>query len=169
MQGQQTTSPHLLPNYLHIYMYFLKTSTYFCRYCTKYQLTAPLLYRISSQGGNAMSTQLGFIHTWVITSFQWMMCWWWLLVYFGHHNKCMYLSQDVASMTRRQILKFSEHLHQCSVCDPAQQNWMKKIHRMPIWLKKMVLAPHSCAHCQWLVKGTAALCTCRNECNKNMI
>jgi len=38
-----------------------------------------------------------------------------------------------------------EHLQQCSVRDPAQYKWMKKIQRMPVWLRKIVLAQHNCA------------------------
>jgi hypothetical protein len=40
-----------------------------------------------------------------------------------------------------------EHLLWFSVCDPAQWIWMKKIHRMLVWLRKMVLAQHNCAGC----------------------
>jgi hypothetical protein len=50
---------------------------------------------------------------------------------------------------------------------------MKKIHHMPVSLRKFVLAQHTCGGCRaylrtlpWLVKGAAALCTCREECNK---
>jgi hypothetical protein len=33
-------------------------------------------------------------------------------------------------------------LHWCSVCDPANQNWMKKNQNMSVWLSKIVLAEH---------------------------
>jgi hypothetical protein len=35
-----------------------------------------------------------------------------------------------------------EQLHQCSVCGPTKENWMKKSHNMPVWLSKMLLAQH---------------------------
>jgi len=37
---------------------------------------------------------------------------------------------------------------------------------MSVWVRKIVLAQHIYAHLQWLVQGTAMLCTCRKECNK---
>jgi hypothetical protein len=44
---------------------------------------------------------------------------------------------------------------------------MKKIQSMPVWLRKMVLAPHNFVRfLPWLMKGAATLCTCRKECNK---
>jgi hypothetical protein len=35
-------------------------------------------------------------------------------------------------------------LHLCLVCDPANDNWLKKSQNMPVWLNKMVLAQHFC-------------------------
>jgi hypothetical protein len=51
-------------------------------------------------------------------------------------------------------LLYLEYLQQCSVCDRAQYNWMKKIQPMRVWLRKMVLAPHSCAR-----KRRSSVCT----------
>ncbi len=44
-------------------------------------------------------------------------------------------------------LTYLEHLQRCSLCDPAQLNWMKKSQNMPAWLRKMVLAQHNCTVC----------------------
>ncbi len=43
---------------------------------------------------------------------------------------------------------YLEHLQRCSICDRAQKNWMKKIQRLPVRLKKMVLAQQNCAGCR---------------------
>jgi hypothetical protein len=63
---------------------------------------------------------------------------------------------------------YQEHLHRCSVCDPAQKNSIKKVQHMPVWLRKMGFgsAASSLYWLLWLVKLTAALFTCWKECNK---
>jgi hypothetical protein len=48
-------------------------------------------------------------------------------------------------------------------CDPKQLNWMNNIQRMPVWHRKVVLAPHNRASCRGWWK---ALRTCRKQCNK---
>jgi hypothetical protein len=37
--------------------------------------------------------------------------------------------------------------HLCLVCDPANQNLMKKSQNMQVWFSKMVLAQHFCTVC----------------------
>jgi flagellar biosynthesis chaperone FliJ len=43
------------------------------------------------------------------------------------------LEQQVAQL-------YSEQLHWCSVCDLANENWMKKSQNLLVWFSKMVLA-----------------------------
>jgi hypothetical protein len=45
---------------------------------------------------------------------------------------------------------WQEHLQQCSVCDPAEQNCVKKSQNLWVWLRKMVLAAEY--RLQWLVQ-----------------
>ncbi len=54
-------------------------------------------------------------------------------------------------MQRRVIVL--EHLQWCSVCDTAQQDWMKKNQNLPVWLRKIVQLDTF----KWLVKGASPL------------
>jgi len=48
----------------------------------------------------------------------------------------------------------------CSLCDPANKNWMKKSENMPVWISIMLLAYQFFTVLQRLVKGTAKPNTC---------
>jgi hypothetical protein len=53
-----------------------------------------------------------------------------------------------------------------SMCDPGNQNLMKKIQNMLVWVNKMVLALHFCTLCSGWQKAQQNLTPAREECNK---
>jgi hypothetical protein len=59
-----------------------------------------------------------------------------------------------------------EQLRQWSVCDPGNQNLMKKSQNMLVWVNKMVLALHFCTVCSGWQKAQQSLTPAREECNK---